>query len=110
MCSSDLPACRAELENRNFETPGNAAYARLKNLTLGYTLPQRITRKFAVENLRVFVSLENLWTITNFTKMSDPELIDANNNWGFGKAYPLSKTVSGGSAAHDGAYREGPFS
>lgn len=74
----------------------NAAYARLKNLTLGYTLPQRITRKFAVENLRVFVSLENLWTITNFTKMSDPELIDANNNWGFGKAYPLSKTVAFG--------------
>ncbi len=45
----------------------------------------------------MFVSLENLWTITNFTKMSDPELIDNNNNnWGFGKAYPLSKTVAFG--------------
>lgn len=28
--------------------------------------------------------------------MSAPELIDANNNWGFGKAYPLSKTVAFG--------------
>lgn len=74
----------------------NAAYARLKNVTLGYTLPKKISQKFAVENLRVFLSLENLWTITNFTGLSDPELIDANQNWGFGKVYPLSKTVSFG--------------
>ena len=74
----------------------NAAYARLKNVTLGYTVPHEISRKFCVENLRAFVSVENLLTITKFTKLSDPELIDANMNWGFGKAYPLSKTVSFG--------------
>jgi TonB-linked SusC/RagA family outer membrane protein len=74
----------------------NAAYGRLKNLTLGYTLPKSISKKAYVENIRLFVSAENLFTITDFTELSDPELIDATNNWGFGKNYPLSKTWSVG--------------
>lgn len=74
----------------------NAAYLRLKNVTLGYTLPESITRRFACSNLRVFLSAENMLTFTSFTKTSDPELIDANNGWGFGKMYPLFKTVSCG--------------
>ena len=71
----------------------NAAYARLKNITLGYTLPKEITQKFYVENLRVFASAENLFTITDFTELSDPELVGV-GQWGFGKTYPLSKTMS----------------
>ena len=75
----------------------NAAYARLKNVTLGYTLPKNLTEKFYVENLRVFVSAENLFTITNFTDIADPELIGAGYGDGnLGKTYPLSKTVSFG--------------
>ena len=70
----------------------NAAYARLKNITLGYTLPKEITQKFYVENLRVFASAENLFTITSFTGLSDPELVGV-GQWGFGKTYPLSKTM-----------------
>ena len=73
----------------------NAAYARLKNVTLGYTLPQEMTQKFYVQNLRVFVSAENLFTITSFSKLSDPELAGV-GSWGFGKTYPLSKTFSCG--------------
>jgi len=73
----------------------NAAYCRLKNVTLGYTLPQHITEKWYVQNLRLFVSAENLFTITSFSKLSDPELVDA-GGWGFGKTYPLSKTFSCG--------------
>jgi len=56
-------------------------------------LPKEVTKKFYVENLRVFVSGENLLTITDFTKLADPELIDA-SGWGFGKTYPLAKTMS----------------
>lgn len=75
----------------------NAAYARLKNVTLGYTLPKSLTEKFYVENLRFFVSAENLFTITNFTDIADPELIGAGYGDGnLGKTYPLSKTVSFG--------------
>lgn len=74
----------------------NAAYARLKNLTIGYTLPKEITEKFYCQNLRLFVSGENLITITKFTKMSDPELASSDAGWGFGKTYPLSRTYSVG--------------
>ena len=75
----------------------NAAYCRLKNVTLGYTLPKSLTEKFYVENLRFFVSAENLFTITNFTDIADPELIGAGYGDGnLGKTYPLSKTVSFG--------------
>jgi len=73
----------------------NAAYCRLKNLTIGYTIPQNITRHFYVQNLRVFFSAENLFTITSFTKLGDPEIIDA-SGWGFSKAYPLTRNFAFG--------------
>lgn len=72
----------------------NAAYCRLKNVTLGYTLPTSLTRKFYVNNLRVFVSGENLLTFTNLADTFDPETIGI-GNWD-GCTYPLSKTVSFG--------------
>ena len=74
----------------------NAAYGRLKNLTIGYTLPKSITSKAYIENLRFFVSGENLFTITNFTEAGDPELIGAGYGSEIGKTYPLSKTFSFG--------------
>ena len=67
----------------------NAAYCRLKNVTIGYTLPRTLTRKAYIDRARIFVSGENLATITNFTDMGDPELIEAyNSGFGFGKVYP----------------------
>lgn len=75
----------------------NAAYCRLKNVTLGYTLPGELSKRFYVQNLRFFVSAENLLTITKFTKVADPELIGT-SGWGFGKTYPLSKTFSLGAS------------
>ena len=73
----------------------NAAFCRLKNLTIGYTIPQNITRRFYVQNLRVFFSAENLFTITSFTGLGDPEIIDA-GGWGFSKTYPLTKNFAFG--------------
>lgn len=71
----------------------NAAYARLKNVTLGYTLPASLTQNMNVSNLRVFVSAENLMTITSL-KLYDPETIGV-GNWD-GSTYPLSKGFSCG--------------
>lgn len=87
--------------DRNIQTQTrylqNAAYGRLKNLTIGYTLPKSITSKAYIENLRFFVSGENLFTITNFTEAGDPELIGAGYDGGkIGETYPLSKTFSFG--------------
>lgn len=81
--------------NRNSQTRymQNAAYARLKNVTLGYTLPQSLTENLSVSNLRFFVSGENLFTITKL-KMYDPETVGI-GGWD-GATYPLSKTFSVG--------------
>lgn len=84
-------------KNQNQQTRylQNAAYCRLKNVTLGYTLPQDFSRNFYVQSLRLFFSAENLFTITKFTKMADPEMVDA-GGWATGKMYPLSRTMSFG--------------
>ncbi len=71
----------------------NAAYIRLKNLQLGYTIPANITRKAGIQKLRVYVSGENLLTFTKMAKMFDPETIDG--TW-TGNVYPLSRVISGG--------------
>ncbi|MDE5723308.1 MAG: hypothetical protein K2H99_03885 [Paramuribaculum sp.] len=57
-----------------------------------------ISDRFYVERLRVYVSGENLANITKFSKMGDPELIEAYNEYGagFGKIYPLSRVFSCG--------------
>lgn len=75
----------------------NAAYARLKNVTLGYTLPAVMTSKISVSNLRFFVSAENLFTMTGLCNTYDPETIGV-GDWD-GSTYPLSKSFSFGLSA-----------
>ena len=54
----------------------NMAYLRLKNVTLGYTLPQHITKKAKIEKLRFYVALENFLTFDHLNGMPvDPEVI-----------------------------------
>lgn len=72
----------------------DASYLRLKNLQLGYTFPSSLTRRFALEKLRIFVSGENLLTITDFTKTMDPETAGLGKRGGV--VYPLSRTYSFG--------------
>lgn len=74
----------------------NAAYLKLKNLTIGYTLPQNLTRKFYVEKFRIYFSGENLFTVTKFTKLGDPELVDTYKSVGFIKTYPQQRVLSCG--------------
>lgn len=54
----------------------NMAYLRLKNVTLGYTLPRNIVNKVNISNLRVYVSLENLLTFDHLKGLPvDPEVV-----------------------------------
>ncbi|MBQ9340181.1 MAG: TonB-dependent receptor [Paludibacteraceae bacterium] len=48
-------------------------YFKLKNLSVGYTLPQRYSRKAYMEKLRIYFSAQNLFTITRYSGM-DPEI------------------------------------
>ena len=63
-------------------------YLKLKNVQIGYTLPSRITKKFYVQQLRFFVSGENLLTITDYPGL-DPEK-------GSAIGYPLMRSVTFG--------------
>ncbi|MGM9742325.1 MAG: SusC/RagA family TonB-linked outer membrane protein [Candidatus Cryptobacteroides sp.] len=52
----------------------SAAYCRLKNLQLSYTLPKKAVKKLHVQNLTIFGNATNLFTFTNFYQGYDPEL------------------------------------
>ena len=67
----------------------NAAYLRLKNVVLGYTIPRSITEKVKISRLRVFVQGENLLTFTPLIDSYDPETL---NNM----TYPINKKSSVG--------------
>lgn len=55
----------------------NGSYVRLKNVTLGYTFPKQWVQKLTVQNLRLFVAAQNLFTITSYSGL-DPELGNSN--------------------------------
>lgn len=77
----------------------NAAYMRLKNIQIGYTFPKVMINKILLENLRLFVSGENLLTITKLSDTMDPETCGVgyqSNSQANGTVYPLSKTMSFG--------------
>lgn len=70
----------------------NAAYFRCKNIQLGYTVPRKITKKFFVENLKVYTSIDNLFTITSFPGL-DPE-VAANVGYPAVRQYSVGVNVS----------------
>lgn len=67
----------------------NASYFRLKNLTVGYTLPKTTTDKMKLARLRVYFSAENVFTVDHLKADLDPEGLG-------GSVYPFQKTYSAG--------------
>lgn len=63
----------------------NASYFKIKQIQLGYTLPKNISRKFFVENLRVYVSLDDYFCFTGYHGL-DPE-VSATSTSGMGIDY-----------------------
>lgn len=83
------------LNVRNDRYLQNVGYLRLKNVVLGYTLPEALTKKVRIPRARIYVSGENMLTYTPFrTKYIDPEQLDG--DFTNGRTYPLSKTYSAG--------------
>jgi TonB-linked SusC/RagA family outer membrane protein len=74
---TDLPAVHINDPNNNIRISDryveNGSYLRIKNITLGYTIPPTFVKRFGIENLRVYCNLQNLWTITGY-KGYDPEV------------------------------------
>lgn len=87
----------------------NAAYMRLKNLTLSYTFDKKMLKKLRVENLRVYFTCDNLFTLSALPRSFDPETLNQVNTWaggsndtapgltsaanenGNGKVYPMNR-------------------
>jgi TonB-linked SusC/RagA family outer membrane protein len=74
----------------------NAAYLRLKNIQLGYTLPTQLAKKIAMQKARVFISGGNLITFCGLPKSLDPEqTIAGQTNYSQnGAFYPIAKSYS----------------
>ena len=70
-------------------------FFRIKQLQLGYTLPQKWTKKVAISNLRVYVSLDDFFTFTSYSGL-DPETASENSSDGMGLdwgSYPTMQKV-----------------
>ncbi|WP_294080784.1 SusC/RagA family TonB-linked outer membrane protein [Proteiniphilum sp. UBA5384] len=96
--------------NKNFRSNGygpythssrvieDASYLRLKTVSLGYTVPQRLTTMFKVNSIRVYMSGQNLYTWTNYSGF-DPEVSARASSLtpGFDfSAYPRARTFTFG--------------
>ena len=96
--NTDIPRLSTSDDNRNFGTNSSwyledASYVRLKNITIGYSLPQGALNKFAKgSSLRFYVTAENLFTITDYSGM-DPEVGGIGFDVG---SYPVSRVLSTG--------------
>lgn len=74
----------------------NLAYLRLKNLTFGYTLPEKALKAMHVHDLRVYFSGENLWYWSPLrSKYVDPEFLAMASDKN-GTSYAMYKTFSFG--------------
>jgi hypothetical protein len=98
---SDIPRVGADIasmfvySSRDVE---DASFLRLRNVTLGYTLPRNVLRKMKFDTMRFYISGENLWTLTKYTG-PDPEVSTRNSvltpgfDW---SAYPRALGVTAG--------------
>lgn len=80
--------------SRNIQTKylSNGAYLRVKNITLGYAVPKKLLQRVFIDNIRVFVSGENLFTFDHLPDGMDAEA-DAISDGGI---YPFMKKYSFG--------------
>jgi len=70
----------------------DASYLRLKNLQIGYTLPKKILNRISIDNLRVYLSANNLFTLDKMIDGYDPEQSPTNAQ----TSVPLLRTFSFG--------------
>lgn len=97
--NTDVPkasATRPQRASSRFIFDGS--YVRLKNISLGYTIPKNTLSKLKIQSLRVFVSAQNLATITKYRGF-DPEVNYRSSNLNAGvdyASYPNAKSVTAG--------------
>jgi len=91
---------RNSLRNTNDRYLQDISYLRLKNLTVGYNLPQSVLNRLPVKKVRLYLSGENILTFTKLTDYIDPEI--ASNQ--------VNLNAPSGSYAYDSRGQEAPMS
>jgi len=97
---SDIPAATNSSSNIviSSRVVEDASFLRLKAVTLGYTLPNTFLKKYGIDNARIYVAAQNLWTITGYSGY-DPEVSVRNTALTPGldfSSYPRALSVSFG--------------
>lgn len=98
--SNKVPSAKGYITNDVYSRfVEDGSFLRLKNITLGYTLPQKWTKKAYISKLRVYASGQNLFCVSGYSGY-DPEVSTAGSNpmtpgldWG---AYPKSRVFTFG--------------
>ena len=71
----------------------DASYMKIKQIQLGYSFPKNLLRKILLDQLRLYVSLDDWFTFTKYPGF-DPEIVGQGANMGVDKGnYPTSKKV-----------------
>lgn len=73
--NSNIPRATNSSSNRVFSSRviEDGSFLRLKTVTLGYSLPDKLTKKWNLDKARIYVAAQNLWTITGYSGY-DPEV------------------------------------
>ena len=87
--SEQIMAKNMQVQSRYLQ---NAAYMRIKNMQIGYSLPVSLIEKIKFQRVRIYISAENFVTFTKMLKTVDPEFAHISA----GAAYPLQGTWSFG--------------
>ena len=90
---TDVP--RAEFNSGNALTQSHlidASYFSIRNITLGYTIPRKLTRKLGIDHVRVFATGDNLYTFTHLKGFDPQNSFTGNADY----TYTPVRTISGG--------------
>lgn len=73
--TSDIPCVANTSSNKVFSSRliEDGSYLRLKTVSIGYTIPSQLTKKARINKFRIYVSGQNLWTLTRYSGY-DPEV------------------------------------
>jgi TonB-dependent starch-binding outer membrane protein SusC len=95
---TDIPVAASYSSITSTRWVEDGTYVRLKNVSLGYNIPERILLKAGIEKLRVYVGGQNLWTITKYTGYNpDVSYNDGNTSLGLDYgSYPSSRSITFG--------------
>ena len=102
--NTNIPRINGDDNNDNMRISDfyveDGSYFRLKNIQLGYTFPKQLIQKIKIQNLRIYISGQNLFTITDYSgadleigQLSSTDYLSRGFDYG---TYPQSRTITGG--------------